>query len=58
MPQYTNAIEWWKSLSSQDRARLLTKHYPNQEWFVVEFGTNNRIELMYMLETTKKTVKK
>ena len=53
----SSAIIWWKSLSSQDRTKLLSEHYPNEEWFVIESGTNSRIEAMWQKEH-KQQIKK
>jgi len=43
------ALRWWKLLSSQDRARLLSKYYPNDEWFILSTGSS-RITTIWMKE--------
>jgi predicted methyltransferase len=49
-----DAVAWWNSLSSQNKARMLTKHYPNEEWFIVD-SSSYRIEAMWLKESKQKS---
>lgn len=48
----SDALEWWKLLNTQDRARMLTKYYPNEEWFIVD-SSSSKIEYMWTKEFKK-----